>query len=170
MQYTPLCPLDIPVAMVTRFTVTRSLVFVQDGEGAATVGKMLSAREPSAAMPDGGGGHGLQSPTHASLANHNSKPPAASASAGSGSGSGSGSSGANPHKYLLYKPSFAQLIAFLAAAFKELPANGVLLLYISAEGAVPPPLTGAAARAAKQQQLDDDPCIMLIHSHVRVSL
>ncbi|CAF1368319.1 unnamed protein product [Rotaria sp. Silwood1] len=40
----------------------------------------------------------------------------------------------NPHKYLLYKPTFSQIYAFTASAFKELPTNGVLLLYISADG------------------------------------
>ncbi|XP_046681548.1 protein SCAI [Homalodisca vitripennis] len=40
----------------------------------------------------------------------------------------------NPHKYLLYKPSFSQVMVFLASGFKELPANGALLLYISADG------------------------------------
>ncbi|XP_076455204.1 protein SCAI-like [Babylonia areolata] len=40
----------------------------------------------------------------------------------------------NPHKYLLYKPTFGQLNTFLASAFKELPPNGAMLLYISADG------------------------------------
>ncbi|XP_044734117.1 protein SCAI [Chrysoperla carnea] len=40
----------------------------------------------------------------------------------------------NPHKYLLYKPSLSQVLVFLASGFKELPANGALLLYISADG------------------------------------
>ncbi|CAF3648141.1 unnamed protein product [Rotaria sordida] len=40
----------------------------------------------------------------------------------------------NPHKYLLYKPTFSQIYAFTASAFKDLPSNGVLLLYISADG------------------------------------
>lgn len=40
----------------------------------------------------------------------------------------------NPHKYLLYKPTFSQLYVFLASGFKELPANGILLLYLSADG------------------------------------
>ncbi|CAG0886669.1 unnamed protein product [Darwinula stevensoni] len=43
----------------------------------------------------------------------------------------------NPHKYLLYKPSFSQLMVFLASGFKELPPNGALLLYISADGCCP---------------------------------
>nr|XP_048678641.1 protein SCAI isoform X5 [Caretta caretta] len=43
----------------------------------------------------------------------------------------------NPHKYLLYKPTFSQLYTFLAAAFKELPANSVLLIYLSATGVFP---------------------------------
>jgi len=41
----------------------------------------------------------------------------------------------NPHKYLLYKPTFSQLFVFLASGFKELPTNGVILLYLSADGA-----------------------------------
>ncbi|XP_069121234.1 protein SCAI-like isoform X1 [Argopecten irradians] len=40
----------------------------------------------------------------------------------------------NPHKYLLYKPTFSQLNTFLASGFKELPPNGAMLLYISADG------------------------------------
>ncbi|KAK6628651.1 hypothetical protein RUM43_002466 [Polyplax serrata] len=40
----------------------------------------------------------------------------------------------NPHKYLLYKPTFSQVMVFLASGFKELPTNGALLLYISADG------------------------------------
>ena len=42
---------------------------------------------------------------------------------------GGGSSGGlnkrdNPHKYLLYKPTFSQLFTFLASGFKELPPTG----------------------------------------------
>lgn len=40
----------------------------------------------------------------------------------------------NPHKYLLYKPTISQLLTFLASGFKELPANGVMLVYLSADG------------------------------------
>ena len=43
----------------------------------------------------------------------------------------------NLHKYLLYKPTFNQLYVFLASGFKELPPNGVLLLYLSADGYFP---------------------------------
>uniref|UniRef100_A0A8C9VXX6 Suppressor of cancer cell invasion n=1 Tax=Scleropages formosus TaxID=113540 RepID=A0A8C9VXX6_SCLFO len=43
----------------------------------------------------------------------------------------------NPHKYLLYKPTFSQLYTFLSASFKELPASSVLLLYLSATGVFP---------------------------------
>ncbi|CAF90366.1 unnamed protein product [Tetraodon nigroviridis] len=43
----------------------------------------------------------------------------------------------NPHKYLLYKPTFSQLFTFLSASFKELPANSVLLVYLSAAGVFP---------------------------------
>ncbi|XP_046912223.1 protein SCAI [Dermatophagoides farinae] len=40
----------------------------------------------------------------------------------------------NPHKYLLFKPTFSQFLLFLSSGFKELPANGVLLIYLSADG------------------------------------
>ncbi|XP_031433281.1 protein SCAI isoform X2 [Clupea harengus] len=43
----------------------------------------------------------------------------------------------NPHKYLLYKPTFSQLYTFLSASFKELPANSALLVYLSASGVFP---------------------------------
>ncbi|KAL5011620.1 hypothetical protein ScPMuIL_010171 [Solemya velum] len=45
-----------------------------------------------------------------------------------------GSRRENPHKYLLYKPTYSQLNTFLASGFKELPPNGAMLLYISADG------------------------------------
>ncbi|TGZ68796.1 hypothetical protein CRM22_004084 [Opisthorchis felineus] len=40
----------------------------------------------------------------------------------------------NPHKYLLYKPTFSQFNTVMAAAFKDVPATGAVLLYISADG------------------------------------
>lgn len=40
----------------------------------------------------------------------------------------------NPHKYLLYKPTFFKFNTYAAAALKDLPANGIFLLYISADG------------------------------------
>lgn len=40
----------------------------------------------------------------------------------------------NPHKYLLFKPTFSQFLLFLSSGFKELPANGVILIYLSADG------------------------------------
>ena len=43
----------------------------------------------------------------------------------------------NPHKYLLYRPTLPQLFVFLASGYKELPPNGALLLYISADGSFP---------------------------------
>jgi len=43
----------------------------------------------------------------------------------------------NPHKYLLYRPTLPQLMVFLASGYKELPPNGALLLYISADGSFP---------------------------------
>lgn len=40
----------------------------------------------------------------------------------------------NPHKYLLYKPTFSQFLLFLSSGFKELPVNGVVLIFLSADG------------------------------------
>ncbi|KAK2172852.1 hypothetical protein NP493_924g01018 [Ridgeia piscesae] len=42
----------------------------------------------------------------------------------------------NPHKYLLYKPTFDQLYTFLSSGFKELPSGGATLIYISSDGCV----------------------------------
>ncbi|XP_001626466.2 protein SCAI [Nematostella vectensis] len=42
----------------------------------------------------------------------------------------------NPHKYLLYKPTFAQIHVFLSVGFKELPTNGVLMVYVSGDACV----------------------------------
>jgi hypothetical protein len=41
----------------------------------------------------------------------------------------------NPHKYLLYRPTFAQLYLYLATAFKDISESSAFLLYISADGA-----------------------------------
>ncbi|KAG0265785.1 hypothetical protein DFQ27_000358 [Actinomortierella ambigua] len=40
----------------------------------------------------------------------------------------------NPHKYLLYRPAFSQLMVYLATAFKEVSNDAALLIYISADG------------------------------------
>jgi hypothetical protein len=40
----------------------------------------------------------------------------------------------NPRKYLLYRPSFAQIALYLATCFKDISDNSALLLYISADG------------------------------------
>lgn len=57
----------------------------------------------------------------------------------------------NPHKFLLYRPSFAQLLVFLSTAFKELQDNNVLLLYISADGLKPVPQSLEEGRAQPLQ-------------------
>lgn len=41
----------------------------------------------------------------------------------------------NPHKYLLYRPTFAQLYLYLSTAFKDISESSAFLLYISADGA-----------------------------------
>jgi Protein SCAI len=40
----------------------------------------------------------------------------------------------NPHKYLLYRPTFAQLMLYLTTSFKDIAENSAMLLYISADG------------------------------------
>lgn len=39
----------------------------------------------------------------------------------------------NPHKYLLYKPSFSQFLTYISAAFKDLAHHAVMMVYISAD-------------------------------------
>ncbi|CAF0781989.1 unnamed protein product [Brachionus calyciflorus] len=39
----------------------------------------------------------------------------------------------NPHKYLLYKPSFSQFYTYVSSAFKDLPPHSVMLIYLSAD-------------------------------------
>lgn len=39
----------------------------------------------------------------------------------------------NPHKYLLYKPSFSQFYTYISSAFKDLPPHSVLMIYLSAD-------------------------------------
>lgn len=41
----------------------------------------------------------------------------------------------NPHKYLLYRPTFNQLLLYLTTAFKDVSENAAMLLYMSADGA-----------------------------------
>lgn len=63
----------------------------------------------------------------------------------------------NPHKYLLYRPSLSQLFVYLSTAFKDTADNGVMLLYLSADGCkytdapVPGYQGGVAAYQRKQQ-------------------
>lgn len=40
----------------------------------------------------------------------------------------------NPRKYLLYRPSFAQIALYLATCFKDISENSAMLLYLSADG------------------------------------
>jgi len=40
----------------------------------------------------------------------------------------------NPRKYMLYRPSFAQILIFLATCFKDISENSAILLYLSADG------------------------------------
>ena len=40
----------------------------------------------------------------------------------------------NPHKYLLYKPTVAQFLVFIASGHRELPPNGAMMIYLSGDG------------------------------------
>ncbi|KAI8903767.1 protein SCAI [Gorgonomyces haynaldii] len=40
----------------------------------------------------------------------------------------------NPKKYLLYRPTFAQMMLYLITSFKDLGDNSAMLLYLSADG------------------------------------
>ncbi|KAJ3154060.1 hypothetical protein HDU86_004985 [Geranomyces michiganensis] len=40
----------------------------------------------------------------------------------------------NPHKYLLYRPTFAQLMYYIATTFKDITDHNAILLYLSADG------------------------------------
>ncbi|PAA77725.1 hypothetical protein BOX15_Mlig009335g1 [Macrostomum lignano] len=40
----------------------------------------------------------------------------------------------NPHKYLLYRPSLAEIVFSLNSTFNDLPDDGVVLVYFSADG------------------------------------
>lgn len=63
----------------------------------------------------------------------------------------------NPHKYLLYRPSLSQLFVYIATAFKDTAENGVMLLYLSADGCEYPDVRdsgykgGVAANQRKAQ-------------------
>ena len=46
--------------------------------------------------------------------------------------------GANPHKYLLYRPSLSQLMVYISTAFKDTSDTSALLLYLSADGCAYP--------------------------------
>lgn len=41
----------------------------------------------------------------------------------------------NPHKYLLYRPTFAQLYLYISTSFKDISDSSALLIYLSADGA-----------------------------------
>ena len=79
----------------------------------------------------------------------------------------------NPHKYLLYRPTLPQLMVFLASGYKELPPNGALLLYISADGSFPshpqPEDTGYdLGGVLMQPKLDVEPQSNKAAAHVKV--
>ncbi|KAG2218203.1 hypothetical protein INT45_008672 [Circinella minor] len=64
----------------------------------------------------------------------------------------------NPHKYLLYRPSLSQLFVYISTAFKDTADNGVMFLYLSADGCEYPDApdsgykSGVATNSRKTQQ------------------
>ena len=57
----------------------------------------------------------------------------------------------NPHKYLLYKPSFSQFFTYVSAAFKDLPPHSVLMIYLSSDGLDMPEATSKSAIERKSK-------------------
>ncbi|KAL3319256.1 hypothetical protein Ciccas_002080 [Cichlidogyrus casuarinus] len=45
---------------------------------------------------------------------------------------------ANPRKYLLFKPTFSKFLSTATSTFKDVPANGVFLMYLSCDGSRTP--------------------------------
>ncbi|RKP23913.1 protein SCAI [Syncephalis pseudoplumigaleata] len=74
----------------------------------------------------------------------------------------------NPHKYILFKPTFSQLITHIATAFQDININTVLLLFLSADGvsanARKPErdLLGTASRV-KHSTTEDSPSWFCLH-------
>ena len=94
-----------------------------------------------------------------SLASNNKENAAASASSSASSSSSSSSSSSfdsnttNPHKYLLYKPSFSQFFSYASAAFRELQPFGVLLIYISADAMHPAGVVPSTTQSQMNKEL-----------------
>ncbi|KAI8847645.1 hypothetical protein BC829DRAFT_395937 [Chytridium lagenaria] len=67
------------------------------------------------------------------------EPPMAEAESNNGEGDKTATRRTNPHKYLLFTDRlFAQLMLYIATAFKDISENSALLLYVSADGAKRP--------------------------------
>ncbi|KAJ3019218.1 hypothetical protein HKX48_002294 [Thoreauomyces humboldtii] len=58
-----------------------------------------------------------------------------SGNAGSTSAERAATRRTNPHKYLLYRPTFAQLMYYIATSFKDITDSNAMLVYLSADGA-----------------------------------
>ncbi|KAI7881588.1 hypothetical protein K492DRAFT_236609 [Lichtheimia hyalospora FSU 10163] len=69
----------------------------------------------------------------------------------------------NPHKYLLYRPSLSQLFVYIATAFKDTAENGVMLLYLSADGCEYPDVrdTGYKGGVAANQRKTQPPTAVM---------
>lgn len=71
-------------------------------------------REPSSQIAASGGGGGVA----ATVDGNKKDDGAASGGDDSGSAADKNSRRSNPHKYLLYRPTFAQLMLYISTAFK----------------------------------------------------
>ncbi|KAK9696573.1 hypothetical protein K7432_012398 [Basidiobolus ranarum] len=73
----------------------------------------------------------------------------------------------NPHKFLLYRPNYSQLVVYLANAFKEINENSALLLYLSADGVQLDPteknLYSGGVTTAYRKTSDESDVNALIH-------
>ncbi|KNC46327.1 SCAI-family protein [Thecamonas trahens ATCC 50062] len=76
---------------------------------------------------------------------------------------------ANPHKYVLYSPSVAQLLTFATCALKESSSSGVLFLYILGEttGAAPKLSAGDTSAAAAAASSGDEGTVAMTEDAAR---
>uniref|UniRef100_A0A1I8IJP6 Protein SCAI n=1 Tax=Macrostomum lignano TaxID=282301 RepID=A0A1I8IJP6_9PLAT len=97
-------------------------------EGIATVGRMSEGIEAVGRMSEG-----IVKPGRMSEGIEASGRPHP-ALQGAQSPDGGLSESQNPHKYLLYRPSLAEIVFSLNSTFNDLPDDGVVLVYFSADG------------------------------------
>lgn len=66
----------------------------------------------------------------------------------------------NPHKYILHRPSVSQLLLVMATACEELPADGIILLYMSALGKMAQSGATQASLPASTACISSSSCVL----------